>query len=248
MADALAITEVSMLNSMQHLNLVSHNLANANTTGYKRDISVTRAFSEHLSAGLLEKSSRPIGLKMGSIQPMTKGVADHRPGVLRFTGNALDIAIEGEGYFKVDTPNGTLYTRQGTFTVNASGSLVTSGGLQINMKEGDVRLTTDTPRIDKQGKVWDDDQYLGQLTVVRFPNPQARVKVGGGLFAGELAQSIVQDDDIAVRQGFVETSNVNVMSEMVDLISTMRQVESGQKVLRGYEEMMDTAIRTIAEV
>lgn len=238
MADALAITGMGMINGINQLNLIAHNLANANTVGFKRDISVTRSFSEHLSMADIQAK-----------QAMAQDVADHRPGVMRYSGNALDIAIEGDGYLVVNSASGPMYTRQGTLTLDAYGRLVTAQGMPINGEEGEIRLTSDHPRIDKQGRVWEDDQYIGQLQVVHFSNPHQLEKVGSGLYVGGGAPKSVQGDDlVGVRQGYVEASNVNVMKEMVDLLSTMRQIESSQKILRGYDDMMELAMRTISDI
>lgn len=245
MANALSITEVGMINGMSHLNLIAHNMANADTAGFKRDISVERPFTEFLGRGLSDIAD----LKLEPEQLAVKGVTDHRAGVLRYTGNRLDVAIEGDGFFALTTPDGPLYTRQGSFILDASGQLTTANGYSVNTLEGDVRLTTDEPRIDKQGAIWQGDHYMGRLKLVRFADPANLEKVGSGLYAGGKAVGMLeQDDGFSVRQGYVEASNVNVMSEMVDLMSTMRQIESSQKVLRGYDEMMDIAIRTLSDI
>ncbi len=245
MTNALSITEVGMINSMNHLNLIANNLANANTAGFKRDISVSQPFSDFLAQGIRDIPD----VKLGSEQPVVKQVVDQSSGALSFTGNRLDVAIEGEGFFALTTPNGTAYTRQGSFTLDASGALVTANGYRVNGQGGDIRLTSDQPRIDKQGVIWDGDQQAGRLKIMRFANLDSLEKVGAGLYLATAAVAEPDSDAVfSVRQGYVEASNVNVMSEMVDLMSIMRQIESNQKVLRGYDEMMDVAIRTISDI
>ncbi|HHJ13916.1 MAG TPA: flagellar hook basal-body protein [Gammaproteobacteria bacterium] len=245
MANALSITEVGMLNAMEHLNFIAHNMANASTAGFKRDIAVAQPFSDILARGVGDMA----GVRLDAQKLVATRFTDHSAGTLSYTGNRLDVAIEGDGFFVLTTPEGPLYTRRGSFTLNAAGQLSTTEGFAVNTLEGDIRLATDQPRIDRQGAVWDGERYMGRLKIVRFDDLNRLEKRGSGLYAGGKARELsAAEDGIRVRQGYIEASNVNVMSEMVELISTMRQIESSQKVLRGYDEMMDVAIRTISDV
>lgn len=241
MGDALTITEVGMLNGMRHLDMISHNLANADTAGFKRDVAVMRPFGDYLGgAG---------GARVNAGLTPLQGVSDHSTGVPHYTGNALDVAIEGDGYFEVEAPECTLYTRQGTFALDAEGFLVNASGHRVAGEAGAVRLASDQPRIERDGSVWDGERFVDRLRVARFSDSRELDKLGGGLYAPGQAQPLPEGGRApGLRQGYVETSNVNAMGEMVDLISTMRQLESGQKVLRGYDEMLDLAIQTIAEI
>ncbi|MES9978934.1 MAG: flagellar basal body rod C-terminal domain-containing protein, partial [Candidatus Thiodiazotropha sp. 6PLUC5] len=154
-----------------------------------------------------------------------------------------------DGYFAVESPQGTLYTRQGSFGLDESGHLVTSAGYRVLGNEGELRLSSDQPQIDKEGAIWEAGELVGRVKIARFHNAQSLQKLGGGLYlAGSATELPETDPGTGVRQGFLETSNVNAMTEMVDLITVMRQVEGGQKVIQGYNEMLDLAIQTIAEV
>jgi flagellar basal-body rod protein FlgG len=241
MGSALTITEASMINGMRHLDTISHNLANADTVGYKREMAVMRPFSTYfLEAGANTTRNGNPGI--------TKAT-DFTIGVPRHTGNPLDLVIEGDGYFAVESPQGTLYTRQGNFALDAAGYLVTTDGYRVAGDGGAVRLTSDQPRIDKEGVIWEEGEMLGRLKLTRFSDSRELEKIGSGLFRAGAANPLPETAmGPGLRQGFVETSNVNGMNEMVDLIATMRQLESGQKVIQGYSEMLDLAIQTIAEI
>lgn len=241
MGSALTITEASMINGMKHLDIISHNLANADTVGYKRELAVTRPFSTYfLEAGA--NASR------GTNPGITKAT-DFTIGVPRHTGNPLNLVIEGDGYFAVESPQGTLYTRQGNFALDAAGHLVTTDGYRVAGEGGALRLTSDQPRIDKEGVIWEAGEMVGRLEIARFSDSRQLEKLGNGLFRAGAAVPLPQTTMApGLRQGFIETSNVNGMSEMVDLIATMRQLEGGQKVIQGYSEMLDLAIQTIADI
>ncbi|WP_316369637.1 flagellar hook-basal body protein [Candidatus Thiodiazotropha sp. CDECU1] len=241
MGSALTITEASLINGMRHLDIIGHNLANADTVGYKREMAVSRPFSSYfLQAGAI--SSR------GDHPGITKAT-DFTIGTSRHTGNPLDLAIEGDGYFVIDSPQGKLYTRQGNFMLDAAGYLVMADGHRIAGEGGALRLISDQPRIDKEGVVWEAGERVGRLDIARFSDSRQLEKLGSGLFRAGTAVALPETSmGPGLRQGFIETSNVNGMDEMVDLIATMRQLEGAQKVVRGYNEMLDLAIQTIADI
>ncbi|MES9851144.1 MAG: flagellar hook-basal body protein [Candidatus Thiodiazotropha sp. L084R] len=238
MGNALTIAEASMINGMKHLDIIGHNLANADTAGYKREVAVMRPFGTYLNDAMFQSEKSGIST-----------ATDFNIGVPSHTGNPLDLSIEGDGYFVVESPKGTLYTRQGSFALDGSGHLVTSAGYRVIGNEGELRLTSDQPRIDKEGAIWDAGELVGSVKIARFSDSRSLQKLGGGLYlAGSATELPVNDQGPGIRQGFLETSNVNAMTEMVDLITVMRQVEGGQKVIQSYNEMLDLAIQTIAEV
>lgn len=246
MSGVLGVTEIGMINDMNRLNIISNNLANVSTPGFKREIPVSRSFDAAVN-GQLEAA----GVKLDSDSsgaPETKSVVDQSAGSFKYTGNNFDIAIEGEGFFEVDGNRGVFYTRQGTLSVDASGRLVTSGGHVINGMAGEIRVTTTDPRIDKQGRVWEGEDQIGQLKVVTFDNPQTLQKVGAGLYQAENAKGhLLDDSEIRVRQGYLESSNVVMMKEMVQMMETMRHFETSQRLIKGYDDLLDNAIRTLGE-
>lgn len=234
MIDAVTVAAASMSDDMLRLSAISHNLANVTTPGFKRDVVVAQ-----------NGFDRALGL-----MPLAPGnshiVSDHRHASLRATGNALDVALEGDGFFELLGPTGPLFTRQGDFRLDTVGRLVSSTGLAVQGSAGEILLTSSQPRIERDGRIYDGDKPLGQLRVVDFDDPRTLLKVGSGLYA-TADGSPVEKAEARVRQGHLENSNVTSTNEMVGLIETMRHFESNQKIIQSYDEMLERAIRTLGD-
>ena len=246
MGEGISLAEVAMINDMAQLQVISHNLANISTTGYRRDAAATVIFD----AQLLGLEDSVLAGPQDALTPRLETRTVHEPGTLRFTGNPMDIALESDAFFAVETPDGEAYTRQGSFRLDESGQLVTAAGWPVLSTSGPVRLTTSEPRIDKSGAIWESDQFMGQLKLVRFDAPEGLIKAGPGYFLQSEALPTAPLDvsaEALVRQAYLENSNVQVSNEMVKLMEVMRHFESAQRVMRGYDEAMDVAISTIAE-
>ncbi len=242
MADALAIAARSMADDIARLAAISHNLANAATPGFKAEIAVSRPFVEFIQAAMTGGSA-----SLATTLPELQSWTNHRAGPLQYTGNALDIAIEGDGFFELEDASGPVYTRQGSFQLDAGGRIVDAAGRVLLGSGGEMRIgDSAAPRIDASGRVFDGETPLGSLRIVRFEQPQALDRLGAGVYAGN-AQAAQPVADPRVRQGYVEASNVVASNEMVRLIETMRHFESNQKVIQGYDEMLERAIRTLGE-
>jgi flagellar basal-body rod protein FlgF len=243
MTDAVALSELGMINDLKLLDMISQNLANANTNGYKRslpiaDISVTQFESvlADFAAGVRQQV------------PIIADHVDGSQGALKFTGNPLDLAIEGAGFFELETSDGVRYTRRGAFALDVNGRLATADGHIVNGLNGEIRLSgTAEPKIDAQGRIWEGENMTAQLKLVRFEDATPLQRVNGGLyvFNGKAASEMSVTG--GVRQGHLEASNVTVMDEMVRMITTTRHFETTQKVITGYDEMIGEAISTIAE-
>jgi flagellar basal-body rod protein FlgG len=246
MGEGINLAEVAMINDMAQLQVISNNLANISTSGYRRDAAATVIFDSQVLA--LEE-----GLFAGPQDTFTPRIETrtvHEPGTLRFTGNPLDLALESDSFFALETPDGEAYSRQGSFRMDEAGQLVSAAGWPVLSTSGPVRLTGPEPRIDQNGGVWQADQFLGQLKLVRFSSPENLTKAGAGYYLrseSEPAATIDVSSEALVRQAYLENSNVEVSHEMVKLMELMRHFESAQRVMRGYDEAMNVAISTIAE-
>lgn len=255
MQEILALTLQSMQTDAVRLERVSMNLVNALTPGYKREVVAVRPFMQVVdalvgqatnTAGVADKAA--LGVASQSLVVQT----DTRPGMLKSTGQRLDLAIAGRGFFEVMTDNGPAYTRQGNFQVDPRGRLVTAQGNAVMGKGGEILLNNSSPVIDASGNVFEngraDSPPVAQLKVVQFEHPESLQKLGDGLLASAENPTAIKDADLQIRQGFLENSNVSSMHEMVQLIQTMRHFESMQKIALGYDEMMGTAIRKLGEL
>jgi flagellar basal-body rod protein FlgG len=251
----LAVSLATMQHDMQRLDRIALNLANVTTPGYKREVIASRPFVEVLDQTALSTQDPLAGaISADSAASNVRGLLDVRPGTLRMTGEPLDLALAGDGFFEVATAEGMAYTRQGNFSVDARGRLVTAQGHAVMGKNGEIFLATLRPAIDSTGNITEllSASPVGgapgaQLKVVRFDNPASMQRLGDGLLAAG-AGMVVAGDDVQIRQGALENANVSTVQEMVQLMQTMRHFESMQKVATGYDEMLGSAIRKLGEL
>lgn len=251
----LAVSLATMQHDMQRLDRIALNLANVTTPGYKREVIASRPFVEVLDQAAISSQGPLAGTTSADAATgHVRGLLDVRPGTLRMTGEPLDLALAGDGFFEVATAEGMAYTRQGNFSVDARGRLVTAQGHAVMGKNGEIFLATLRPVIDAAGNITEplSPSAAGgapgaQLKVVRFDNPASMQRLGDGLLAPG-AGMLFASDDVQIRQGALENANVSTVQEMVQLMQTMRHFESIQKVATGYDEMLGSAIRKLGEL
>jgi flagellar basal-body rod protein FlgG len=245
MLDALTASQAGMLNDIQSMHAISHNLANVSTAGFKREMTIARPFVEHLSLATTNGDSSYAQFKV--TLPQLEMFTDHRAGALKLTSNPLDLALEDDGFFAVMGDSGPVYTRQGNFSLDAQGRLVTVSGLPVQGNGGDIRLTTPNPVIDQDGNIYEGDQLVARLQVVKLSNPEQLISLGNGLYGTGEGLVPEQPGLLRVRQGYLEMPNVVMTDEMIHMIETMRHFESSQRVLKSYDSMLDRAINIIGE-
>jgi flagellar basal-body rod protein FlgF len=269
MQEILALTLRSMHQDMQRLDRIGSNLANALTPGYQRDVMSSQAMNlASTSFGARIEGALPAGAAMNTnMEPAIAAPllvqTDIRPGALKSTGQALDVALTGPGYFEVQTEAGPAYTRQGNFHVDGRGRLVTAQGLAVMGKGGEIYMNGDHPVIDGAGNVYESEaratvpsadgrsthpQAIAQLKVVQVDDPKTLRRLGEGLMTADGTFSVMKEADFEVRQGFLEASNVSSMQEMVQMMQTMRHFESMQKLALGYDDMTSQAIRKLGDL
>jgi flagellar basal-body rod protein FlgG len=213
------------------VDVITNNLANANTAGFKRDF-----------ATILQDEA---GFDYAGTQ------ADLAPGEIAATGNDLDVAINGPGFFVIDTPGGRRYTRMGSFNVNAAGELVTKDGMK-------VLSTSDTPIVIGDGKaeirdggvVTADGNEIATLKIVTFNDRSKIQKEGNSRFVWTGAPNGIQTvSDPSVKSAYLERSNVNAVDEMVHLMAAFREFEAVQKSLKTLmSEMNDKLIQEFGKL
>lgn len=236
MPDGFTIAALSMTNDMQRLSSISQNLTNALTPGYKREIPLTTAFANMVSGN---------GAFNASV-PAASGLIDMKQSTVRYTGNPLDLAIENNGFFEIVRDGKVYYTRQGNFTLDPAGRLITQSGDIVNGSSGDLRLTGSQPTIDRQGNIIENGKQVGQLKIVQFEDARMLQGVGEGKFL-QAGAAIKPEEKVTVRQSHLEASNVNTAAEMVKMIETMRHFETGQKIIQMYDAMNERAISKLGE-
>ncbi len=216
------------------MDILTHNLANMNTVGYKSDEAVFRIKDEDLEA-IAAGDDQGI-LPTVPVIPLTTRT-DFTQGLIQPTGNPLDLAIEGDGFFSIQTEDGVRYTRNGTFTLSDGGLLTTPDGHAVMGEGGEITIDGSEVEFDGNGNVVVDGQITDKLRIVEISDPTALVKEGYNLFALDEERGTEEPVDYAnVHQGFLEGSNVNSVKIMTDLIEVMRGYESYQKIIRTLDE------------
>jgi len=224
------------LKAEKRIDIIGHNLANINTPGYKRD----KIGFEAMLAGTTNQV--PQNTTADPILQKDQMYIDYSAGLTSPTGNSFDLAIEGDGFFVVESPEGMAYTRQGNFHLNATGELVTVDGYRVQGQGGPVQIKGSNIEIGNNGEITADGTRVGAISIVDFPQPYALKKIGSALFQPENNQIVSQNATGQVKQGYIEGSNVEVITEMVLMIQASRDYESYSKVIKGFDDMNAKAV------
>ncbi len=232
--------QAAMLNDVNRLSIISQNIANATTAGYKKQMHVTTSFQSHLDANSQQQ-------KVINVIPQAEITTDKSSGSVRFTGNPLDVISEENTYFSVVTPTGIAFTKQGSFSINSAGTLVTPQGFPVLGKSGEIRLTTENPVIDKQGNIKEDETIVGTLLVSKLSPDSVLTSIGSNLYTTNLHE-FSEEANPNIRQGYTEMANVQIMDEMVRLIETMRHFEAAQKFIQAFDDMSDNSNNIVGQV
>lgn len=254
MMRSLWISKTGMEAQQTQLDTISNNLANASTNGYKKSHAVFEDLMyqnlRQVGANSSEQTTLPTGLQVGL---GTRAVATARSfsqGNLQQSSNPLDLAVRGNGFFQVQLPDGTLgYTRDGAFQVDAQGALVTNNGYAvqpgITIPAGAQSITVaqdGTVSATLSGQT--QPQILGQLQLASFINPAGLEPKGQNIFTETVASGTPGTGEPglngrgSLQQGFVETSNVNVVEELVSMIQTQRAYELNSKAIQTSDQML----------
>jgi flagellar basal-body rod protein FlgF len=207
--------------------ILTNNLANASTDGFKGE----RAFARMLGDSL----------------PVAQTATDTRAGTLRETGNPLDLALKGDGYFVVDTPNGERFTRAGSFQLDTAHRLVDADGHPVLGQNGPITLPTGTVAVDDDGTVRVNGAAVDRLRLERAGAGATLAHEGGTLFVPDAGRKPVPDAERGVRQGFVEESNVSTISSMVDMIAVQRAYASVQKAVTTIDAVRGMAVNELGK-
>ncbi|MGH2366515.1 MAG: flagellar basal-body rod protein FlgF [Chloroflexota bacterium] len=257
----------SMLAAMRRQDIISNNLANANTVGYRADDAQFKAFpllflqrlfdNNRLENGQLLPGNQIGGINTGLM--VDQVTTNFQEGTIRQTTDPLDMAIRDTAgpnsppaFFAVQTPEGTQFTRSGAFTRNANGELVTDqgsrvlgvGGQPLVVPDGDVK-------VEANGAITVNNVPAGQLQIVRFANPVALDKPGNTLFAQNAASgppTAANPADYQIEQNALEQSNVDPVRSMAEMMDNMRLYEMNQKMVQTQDQILNLAVNSIAKV
>ena len=264
MVKGLYTAYTGMLNEQNRLDILSNNLANADTNGYKKEGTTSQTFADELAIKIKDTSYYSMPQRLGT---MSMGVhigetyTDYSQGNFSVTENATDFALDGDGFFAIaytDKAGNTSvkYTRDGAFVVNTAGYLVTKDGDVVLNQNGALngdpaqRIQLDPNAeitVDEDGNIYQNNVQVATLGVVDFEDYNYLAKYGENMY--DLVDGGVRvASDAAVNQGCIEASNINIVSEMVDMITITRAYQAGQKVINAIDETLDKAVNQVGKV
>lgn len=251
MVRGLYTASTGMLNQQARMDVITNNLANADTTAYKKEGATSQAFDSLYAIKINDESVYNIPQGIGYL---TLGVkigetyTDYTDGSLRETGNTYDLALSGNGFFAVSYADSSgeesvKYTRDGNFTVNSDGILMTTDGDFILDDAGGIITIPQgtTVTVDETGTIYADNTEVAKLQIVDFEDYNYLEKFGENLYTA-VDGATQMESTAQVNQGYLELSNVNVVKEMVDMITVSRDYESNQKVLQAIDSTLEKAV------
>ncbi|HHX12082.1 MAG TPA: flagellar hook-basal body protein [Clostridiales bacterium] len=257
MVRGLYTAYTGMKNEQKRLDIVANNLANAATVGYKKESVTNQSFDEVLTIKVRDESEayndRPIGrmnlgVKLGEVY------TDYNQGSIRQTSNTYDMALDGKGFFNIAVSNrlgevSTKYTRNGSFTMTNDGFVVDKDGNRLLGEGGEIVVPAEAAEVivDESGGVYADGAFIDRILVTDFEDYDYLSKFGDTMVE-PLDGAIEIETSPRIRQGFTEQSNVNVVTEMVDLINITRTYEANQKVIQSIDKTLDLAANSVGKI
>ncbi len=266
-----------MLAQQSRLDSISNNLANVDKTGYKKDLTIFKAFPDMIIRRINESGlgitpagsydTMPLVGKLGTGVEVNEVYTLFDQGALKPTGNDLDLALEGKGFFTLQTERGERYTRNGSFTINEEGVLMTHTGHPVMGENGIIKIQHNNFMINKRGEIivntakdldprnpinmynneWEEAMVIDRLKLADFENVREIKKEGDSMYR-ETPESgpPLPPENLQVKQGFLEKSNVNIVREMVDMIEVQRSYEANQKSIRTHDDTLGRLINEVA--
>ncbi|NLN03701.1 MAG: flagellar basal-body rod protein FlgF [Clostridiaceae bacterium] len=251
MVRGLYTAGTGMLTQRNKINVIANNVANVDTVGYKEDLMLSRSFSEVL----IERINDPNILRQNEIVgTIAKGVhvdevfTKFVQGSLNETRRNADLALQGDGFFVVETPNGLRYTRNGAFFVDNQGMLVTAEGYHVQGANGSLYVGSNNFKVNENGQVFDEDGNLvDEVLVVSFVDNSLLRKEGEGLYY-TFGEAETVESEAKVKQGYLEASNVDLVDQIITMIEVARAYESNQRVISTIDSTLDKAVNEIGKV
>lgn len=258
MVKGLYTAYTGMINEQNRMDVLTNNLANVNTTGYKKEGSTSQAFNDVLAYKIKDTSeyvnlakrigTMNLGVKIG------ENYTDYSQGSFKVTDNTFDLAISGSGFFAVEFTNkagvtSTKYTRDGSFTLTKEGYLVTKDGdYVLNSNGGRIRIDPNQEvQIDSSGRIIQNGAVMATVGLTDFEDYNYLEHYGENYYQPVEGYTL-KASDAAIRSGFLETSNVQAVSEMVEMISVSRQYESNQKIIQTIDSTLEIAANRLGKV
>lgn len=226
----------------RNMNVISNNMTNVSTPGFKNDQLLQGTFRDELLYRFENGTRTPVG-ETSRINTAAEKVTDHAQGFLRETERNLDLGLSGNGFFAVQSANGTVYTRNGSFNVDDEGYLMLQGVGRVLGTNGAIRVNSDDFVVNKDGYVFgaDGKTVYGRLNIVGFDDMDQLEKLEGCVFRTTAQPQPVPRT--TVKQGFLEDSNVSMVQEMTNMMNGQRSLQSSAQLLKMYDQLSGRAIQ-----
>lgn len=245
------VAGTAMATQSDRMDVLTNNITNVDTTGYKSDKLLSRSFSdvliERLNDPYIISATNQIGYENDGIH-IDEIVTDFSQGGFEETARLSDLGLEGTGFFVVETPDGDMYTRDGNFFVDANGDLVTSDGYYVQGENGHIHVGTSDFSVDGQGNVTVDGETVNTISLVTFDDLTGLRKQGDNLYTNYTNQAVRTATDVEVKQGYLETSNVDTATEMVRMMELTRSFSFNQRVLSMVDQTLDKTVNEVGRV
>jgi flagellar basal-body rod protein FlgG len=239
MTDAISLLGDSLRADAAALRSTSQNVANLQTLGYRREVSVLEPGFESLARSAVRATELAT--------PTLRVANDFHAGSLQQASGPWNVALEGDGYFVLNTPSGEHVTRRGDFSVDSTGRLVSHDGYAVLGDGGEISLPDGEPTIDADGTIHVNGQVIDRLRRVTV-DAASLVQTADGNFSPTRGAPLSDSSNSSVRQGFLESSNVSPVDEILRLMETVRHFDMTQHFVRGASDMLDNAINTLGKI
>lgn len=257
MVRGLYTAYTGMLNQQKKMDTLSNNLANADTTGYKKEGVTAKTFETQLAIKVKDGSNAYIDQQIGKLNLGVKigeNYTDYSQGSYRYTGNIYDLALGGDGFFNISFMNkageqSVKYTRDGNFTIDNEGALRTQDGDYVLGESGEIYIPTNAVdvSINKLGEIYADGEYIDTIKITDFEDYNYLKKYGENMYDA-VDGATEKEPTATIDQGYLEQSNINVVTEMVNMISLSRTYEANQKLIQTMDDALDKSANQIGKV
>jgi flagellar basal-body rod protein FlgF len=228
--------------------IIANNLANVSTAGFKKHKAVQLGFDGMFSSKFRHPFHYNVEAAPAGGVKSVESWSDTAMGSLKRTDNPLNLALQGPGYFSVDTPRGVRYTRSGDFTIDIDGHLATTEGFKVMSTEGQpIDVRGERVNVGREGIVNVDGIFSGRIQLTEFRAPQRLLREGANLYAASeaVSEASAESADTTVTQSYLEMSNVNVVSQMTEMVMGIRNYEANQKVIQTHDALTGMLIERI---
>ncbi len=256
MVKGLYTAYTGMINEQNRMDVLTNNLANASTVGFKKEGATSQAFDEVLALKIKDTTDASIVRPLGDISMGVKigeNYTDYSQGSLRETGNTYDIAISGTGFFTIEFTNkagqtSTKYTRDGGFILNKEGYLVTKDGDYVLGTNGRIKIDPlQNSVIDKMGRIYQNDKLVATLKITDFEDYNYLEHYGENYYQ-TVDGAKEKNGEFQTISGYLEMSNMSVVQEMVNMISVSRAYETNQKIIQTYDSSLEIAANQLGKI